>query len=222
MKLLAIETATEACSCALYLDGEIHGRFTVAPQKQAELILPMVDELFADTGLIPTQLDGITFGQGPGGFTGLRIACGVVQGIAFAADLPVIPISSLATLAQGIFLNYGGKQILVAFDARMGEVYWGGYELDNHGVMRLLDKEMVAVPACVSLPDTNGWYGAGSGWARYAPSLLSRLEEKLVTHYPDCYPNAEAMFPLALAAFQAGQWVSAEQALPCYLRDNVV
>lgn len=222
MKLLAFDTATEACSCALYVDGETHAQFTVAPQKHAELILPMIDTLLASAELLPNQLDGLAFGRGPGSFTGLRIASGVAQGIAFGADLPVIPISSLATLAHGIYLEHQVTQILTAFDARMEEVYWGCYALNAQGIMQLVEQEMVCKPQAVPLLKTAGWYGAGSGWASYAQSLLLRLGENVSTYYPDCFPNAQAMIPLALNALQNGQTVPAEQALPVYLRDQVV
>lgn len=222
MKLLAFDTATEACSCALYVNGETQAQFTVAPQKHAELILTMIDTLLANAELLPNQLDGIAFGQGPGSFTGLRIASGVVQGIAFGADLPVAPISSLATLAQGIYLEYKVTQILAAFDARMEEVYWGCYALNEQGIMQQVEREMVCKPQAVPLPKTTGWYGAGTGWASYTQLLLSRLGGHVLTYYPDCFPDAQAMIPLAMNAFQNGQTVSAEHALPVYLRDQVV
>ena len=222
MKLLAFDTATEACSCALHVDGETQAQFTIAPQKHAELILNMIEALLAEAELIPSQLDGLAYGRGPGSFTGLRIASGVAQGIAFGADLPVSPISSLATLAQGIYTQYHVKHILTAFDARMEEVYWGCYTLGEQGIVQLHEPEIVCKPQAIPIPQTTDWYGAGSGWASYAPSLLLRLGEKILTYYPQCFPNAQAMIPLALVAFQTGQAVPAEQALPVYLRDQVV
>jgi tRNA threonylcarbamoyladenosine biosynthesis protein TsaB len=222
MKLLAFDTATEACSCALHVDGETQAQFTIAPQKHAELILNMVNTLLAEAELIPSQLDGLAYGRGPGSFTGLRIASGVAQGIAFGADLSVASISSLATLAQGIYMQYHVKHILTAFDARMEEVYWGCYTLGEQGIVQLHEPEIVCKPQAIPIPQTTGWYGAGSGWASYAPSLLLRLGESVLTYYPHCFPNAQAMIPLALVAFQTGQVVSAEQALPVYLRDQVV
>jgi tRNA threonylcarbamoyladenosine biosynthesis protein TsaB len=222
MKLLAFDTTTEACSCALYLEGEITVRREIAPRKHAALILPMADELLTEAGLKPTQLEGIAFGRGPGSFTGLRIASGVAQGIAFAADIPVAPISSLATLAQVAYIEYGAENVLAAIDARKSEIYWGRYVIDKKGIMRCDGEEHVCAPQEVSLPDVGHWYGVGSGWATYAEVLSTQLGEKLEYYQGEKYPQASAMIPLALAAFIEGKIVSAEDALPVYLRNKVV
>jgi tRNA threonylcarbamoyladenosine biosynthesis protein TsaB len=222
MKLLAFDTTTEACSCALYLDGEITVRKEIAPRKHAALILPMLDELLMERGLKPTQLEGIAFGRGPGSFTGLRIASGIAQGIAFAADIPVAPISSLATLAQIAYIEYGAKNVLAAIDARKSEIYWGRYVIDKQGIMRCDSEERVSAPQEVSLPNAGHWYGVGSGWATYAEILTAQLGEKLESYQGEKYPLASAMIPLALAAFIEGKIVSAEEALPIYLRNKVV
>ncbi|MDM8560289.1 tRNA (adenosine(37)-N6)-threonylcarbamoyltransferase complex dimerization subunit type 1 TsaB [Candidatus Parabeggiatoa sp. HSG14] len=222
MKLLVIDTATEACSCALYLDGEIQDRYVIAPRQHTSLILPMADELLAEAGLKPTQLEGIAFGCGPGSFTGLRIACGVVQGIAFAADIPVAPISSLAALAQATYTKYGAVKVLAAIDARMHEVYWGRYKIDDKDIMRCESKEIVCAPNDISLPSEGQWYGVGTGWATYAENLKAKLGKMVQDYQGKTYPQASAMIPLALAAFQEGKIVSAEDALPVYLRNKVV
>ncbi|MDM8563559.1 tRNA (adenosine(37)-N6)-threonylcarbamoyltransferase complex dimerization subunit type 1 TsaB, partial [Candidatus Marithioploca araucensis] len=141
MKLLAFDASSPACSCALYLDGEITERYEIAPRQHAALILPMADELLTEAGLKPIELEGIAFGRGPGSFTGLRIASGVAQGIAFAADIPVAPISSLATLAQAAYIENGAQKVLAAIDARMSEVYWGMYVIDKQGIMRCEGEE---------------------------------------------------------------------------------
>src|SRR3569833_3307602 len=133
MKLLAIDTATEACSAALYLDGAVNKRYVLAPREHALLILPMIDELLRDANLSPLELDAVAFGRGPGAFTGLRIAAGVAQGIAYGADLPVVPVSSLAALAQGCYRERGVTRVLATIDARIGEVYWGAYRLGSDG-----------------------------------------------------------------------------------------
>ncbi|UCE90616.1 MAG: tRNA (adenosine(37)-N6)-threonylcarbamoyltransferase complex dimerization subunit type 1 TsaB, partial [Pseudomonadota bacterium] len=127
MKLLAIETATEACSVALAVDGDVRDRFEIAPRGHAGLVLPMAKALLAEAGLGLRELDALVFGRGPGAFTGLRIAAGVVQGLAYGAELPVVPVSSLATLAQGVSAQTGASDVLAVFDARMGEVYWGAF-----------------------------------------------------------------------------------------------
>jgi len=222
MKLLALDTSTEACSCALYLDGEIQDRSLLAPRQHTNLILPMAEELLVEAGLKPTQLDGIAFGRGPGSFTGLRIACGVVQGIAFAADIPVAPISSLAALAQAAYIELGAKKVLAAIDARMKEIYWGTFVLDQKNIMQCEGEERVCVPTAVNLSGDGQWYGVGSGWATYQDKLIAKLGNIISDFHGEKYPQASAIIPLALAAFQAGQIVNAEEALPIYLRNKVV
>lgn len=220
MKLLAIETATEGCSAALAIDGEIRERFQIAPRGHTELILPMVDELMAEAGISISQVDAMAFGRGPGAFTGVRIAVGVTQGIAFGADLPVVPVSTLAAVAQGCEAD----QVLVALDARMNEVYWGAYQRNAAGLMDLVGEERVSPPAEVPLPEGADWRGAGVGWAAYETLLAERCASQLSA--ADAWdaailPHARDVAVLGLAGFKAGQAVTAEQALPIYLRDKV-
>ncbi len=219
MKLLAFDASSPACSCALYLDGEITERYKIAPRQHAALILPMADELLTEAGLKPIELEGIAFGRGPGSFTGLRIASGVAQGIAFAADIPVAPISSLATLAQAAYIEKGAQKVFAAIDARMSEVYWGMYIIDKQGIMRCEGEESVSAPHHISLPSTEDWYGVGSAWTIYADILAKKCG---LSQEGESYPQARAMIPLALAAFAEGQIVNAENALPVYLRNKVV
>ncbi len=222
MKLLAIDTSTEACSCALSIDGEIQDRSVIVPRQHTALILPMIDELLQEADLKPIQLDGLAFGRGPGSFTGLRIASGVAQGIAFAANIPVAPISSLATLAQAAYTKKGAKKVLAMIDARMNEIYWGGYTLDNQGIMRSEIEEKVCAPQDINLPMVNQWYGVGSGWKTYTDILTAKWGEALQDKSTNEYPQAWAMIPLALTAFNEGKIVSAEKAVPVYLRNQVV
>ena len=236
MKLLAIETATDACSAALSIDGETIERFKVAPRAHTELILPMVDELMVEAGIGITQVDGIAFGRGPGAFTGVRIAVGVTQGIAFAADLPVVPVSTLAALAQGVKVQEACRQethkqtntekklarrVLVALDARMDEVYWGAYQRNTAGIMELVGEECVSAPEGVPLPTGKDWVGAGIGWAVYDERLAARCEEHVSAWDGTYFPHAREVALLGVAGHMAGQGVSAEQALPVYLRDKV-
>lgn len=225
MKLLAIDTSTEACSAALWLDGEVCQRYQVAPREHGQLILPMIESLLAEAGLALTQLDTLAFGQGPGGFTGVRIANSVIQGLAFGTDLPVVPISSLAALAQGACTELGTPHVLAAIDARIGEVYWGAYRAnENSGLVALVDKEIVCMPEDVPLPlagDVGGWFGVGTGWHTYAQSLKARLGEAVTAWDGQRYPQAQHLAQLAADAFQRGLAVGAEQALPVYLRDEV-
>ncbi len=221
MKFLALETAAEACSVALSIDGEIHLRYEVRPRGHSELVLAMMDELLNEAGLVPPQLDAIAFGRGPGSFTGVRIATGVVQGVAFAADLPVVPVSTLAALAQRACRENGFKRLLPAFDARMGEVYWAAYHLGAAGLVELEGKEAVAKAEDVKLPDSDGWYGIGTGWAVYGGLLAERMGAGLEEQMPDLYCSAEDVALLGAAGFEAGNSVAPELALPIYLRDRV-
>jgi tRNA threonylcarbamoyladenosine biosynthesis protein TsaB len=182
----------------------------------------MIDELLHWADLKPHQLDCLAFGQGPGSFTGLRIASGVAGGIAFAAKIPVIPISSLAILAQAAYAEYGANKVLAAIDARMSEIYWGHYVIDKQGVMQCEDIEIVCAPDKISLPSSGNWYGVGNGWGTYANTLMAKLGETVPEYQSEIYPQARSMIPLALAAFKGGQIVNAEEALPVYLRDQVV
>ena len=149
MKLLAIDTATEACSAALYIDGNILEKYEVAPRQHAELILPMIDALLAEAELELASLDGLAFGRGPGAFTGVRIATGIVQGLAFASDLPVVPVSTLAAMAQGAANQ--SNTILSAIDARMGEIYWAIFTVGDDGLVKPQSDEQVTKPEVLNI-----------------------------------------------------------------------
>lgn len=222
MILLAVETATDACSAALMIDDEIIERFKIAPRAHTQLILPMIDELFAEAGIGIKQVGAMAFGRGPGAFTGARIAVGVTQGIAFAADLPVVPVSTLAALAQGC----DADRVLVAVDARMNEVYWGAYQRNPEGLMTVRGEECVMTPGEVPLPEQSQmpgvqWYGAGSGWNTYTAALNERCGGLVSAWDGERLPHARDVARLGMVGFQAGQAVRAEQALPVYLRDQV-
>lgn len=222
MKLLAIETATEACSAALLIDGDVTVRYRVEPRKHSELILPMMKSLLAEAELSLGQLDALAFGRGPGGFTGVRIASGVVQGAAYAVDLPVVPVSTLASLAQRGFREHQEKRMLCAFDARMNEVYWGIYQVeDETGLARLKGEESVSSPALVSKPEGNNWQGIGTGWGSYHDQLTAHLGDQMKGSLPDLYCSAFDVALLGADGFKRGEVVSADQASPIYLRNNV-
>lgn len=216
MKLLALDTATEACTVALWQDGQVLERHETGGQ-HAERLLPMVNALLAEAGLVLTQLDALAFGRGPGSFTGLRIGAGVIQGLAFGADLPVVPVSSLAALAQGV----DAPNVLAAFDARMQQVYWGAYCRNPQGLMALQGAEQVLAPQRVPVPDGAEWVGAGQGWDVYHAALHSRLGDHLKAWVPQQLPLARHVAGLGVAAFREGAALSAELALPVYLRDDV-
>lgn len=221
MKLLAIDTAAEACSAALLLGGEVRSRFQHAPRRHGELILALMDGLLAEAGLGLTQLDALAFGRGPGAFTGIRIATGVVQGAAFGAGLPVVPVSNLAALAQRHFREQGHRHILAAFDARMGEVYWGAFCIDRDGLARAAGPEQVTTPQAVVVPPGEGWHGAGSGWGTHGAMLAQRVGVGLLSLTPELVCHAQDVAVLGAALYREGQAVPPEHALPVYLRDQV-
>jgi tRNA threonylcarbamoyladenosine biosynthesis protein TsaB len=221
MKLLAIETATEACSAAIFVGGVIHQRLRVAPQEHSRLILPMIDSLLAEARIRVAELDGLAFSRGPGSFTGVRIGAGVVQGIALATHLPVVPVSTLAALAMRVAGRPGMRGALAALDARMGEVYWGAYELRSSGQLALLGAERVCAPEKVPVPERGRWVGVGNGWAAYREVLGARLGDAIAAVEPLRCPAAREVALLGVEGLRAGRVVPAEQALPIYLRDRV-
>ncbi len=221
MKLLAIDTSTEACSAALVIGETIEECFAMAPQRHAELILPMLDELLRGAGLGVGDLDGLAFARGPGAFTGLRIGAGVAQGIAFGSNLAVAPVSTLAALAQRAYGLTGHTQVIAAIDARMGEVYWGVYQLAGEGIMRSVVEECVCPPARAPLPASGRWLGIGTGWTGHAEFLKQRLGDRLFEVAADPYLHAREVAVLGLDVFRQNRAVTAELAVPVYLRDEV-
>lgn len=221
MKILALDTATEACSAALYDDGRVLERYTLAPREHTALILPMLDELLAESGYTLKDMDCLGFGRGPGAFTGVRIAAGVVQGIAFAADLPVVPVSTLAALALVALDETAMDYAFPCIDARMGEVYWGVYGRSAGDIPELWQKERVCAPAWVDCPESVVGVVLGSGWAAYGEVLRQRLPSQVGAELTGRYPRANAVARLTAEGFKQGRQVAAELAVPVYLRDNV-
>jgi tRNA threonylcarbamoyladenosine biosynthesis protein TsaB len=222
-KILALDTSTQACSVALWIDGEVREDFRDIPRQHTQLLLPMVQQILADAGLALSQLDGIAFGRGPGSFTGLRICTGVTQGLALGADLPVAPVSTLAALAQQAADECQVDGVLTALDARMDELYWGCYQLDPvSGVPILMGEERVCGPEWVTTPPLiqGKWIGYGTGWC-YQDRLPAAVRDAVIQIEPRAEPRASAIAKLGAALIAAGQGVLPEQALPVYLRDNV-
>lgn len=217
MKLLAFETATEACSVALYLDGQILERHQIAPRLHAEYALPWAEELLAQAGIKRSQLDAIALSRGPGAFTGVRLAIALAQGIALALDKPVVAVSTLRAIAvQG-----EGNRILAAIDARMGEVYVGAFERNGDELIAV-SREAVAAPEVVALPDDKGgWHGVGTGFSAAGNALQSRLGTQLLDVDASVLPHAADVARLAVAAFARGEAMAPERVEPAYLRDNV-
>ena len=223
MRLLAFETATEACSVSLWLDGEVHERFEIAPRRHAELSLPWAGQLLAEAGVAKSQLDAIAVGRGPGAFTGVRLAVALAQGIALALDRPVVPVSTLAALALQARalqpLDSEPARVLAAIDARMGEVYAGRFELRGDDVVAL-SQEAVGAPDSLGLEGT-GWLGVGTGFAAAQGALRDRLGAQLVDCDATALPHAADIARLAAIAFSRGECVAPERVEPAYLRNNV-
>jgi len=215
MKLLALDTATEACSVALVNNDAVIEQ-QVMGRQHAERILSMIDTIMAEAACQLTELDAVVFGRGPGMFTGLRIGAGVVQGIAFSADLPVVAVSSLAALAQG----QSSDQVLAMFDARMEQVYWGCYVRNDEGTMELIGEEQVNAPADIELPEGQ-WQSVGSGWDQYRQQLQSHLGDQISDGVEGCAPSALDVARLGAIGLQQGRAVTAAEALPVYIRDDV-
>lgn len=218
MKLLALDTATDACSVALYIDGAILQRHEVAPQRHTQLLLPMVRALCAEAGLTPAGLDAIALGIGPGAFTGVRVAASVAQGLAYAHALPVVEVSTLAALAQGGFRVTGALGWIATLDARRHEIYWAHYRIDD-GLAVATSAEHVSPPAEVMLPGTAGWRPAGTGWPAYAPAMGTAWPE----FGPPALllPEARDLAVLAAALFAAGGGIAAAEVAPTYLRQAI-
>lgn len=218
MNLLAIETASETCSVALGINGEVRELYRHAPRQHAELLLPWVEQMLADAGIGYASLDAIAFSRGPGSFTSLRIGIGVVQGLAWASDRPVVPVSSLAATAQTVVAS-GVDVALVALDARMDEVFTGAYRANENGIMTALSAEQVCPPENVRVPVPGKTFGIGNGFDRYA--ALGALSAELLGVRADVWPRASAVLTLAQDWLRTHEPLSAELAQPVYLRDDV-
>ncbi|MDH4274029.1 MAG: tRNA (adenosine(37)-N6)-threonylcarbamoyltransferase complex dimerization subunit type 1 TsaB [Gammaproteobacteria bacterium] len=220
MKLLALETSTDACSVALVWEDQVIERFLVLPQGHTQTLLPMCESVLQQAGVRLTQLDGIAFSRGPGAFTGVRIAVAAAQGLALGAGIPVFPVSSLAAVALGVGQRTECTRVAVALDARMREVYWGCYQVDvKLRQVSLLVPECVCPAIDVPLPlGVSQWVGAGPGWAVYTSALSDRLGARVAHIEMEAGPHARDIAHLA-------HWetpVDPILAQPVYLRDRVV
>lgn len=216
MKVLALETATDACSVALLCDTQCLQRHELAPQRHTQLVLPMVRALCAEAGVSLAMLDAIAVGVGPGAFTGVRVATAVAQGLAYAHDLPIAPVSTLLALAQGGFRLTGTRRWLATLDARRHELYWAHGEIDDASLAQLVTGEHVSAAAAVRLPADDAWGAVGTGWPAYAADMHG--------HWPDLgalpllYPEAQDVATLGAALYAAGTVVEPAQLAPTYLR----
>jgi len=220
MNILALDTCTESCSAALLYESELFEQHEMTQRGHSDLILGMMDALFKQAGTTISTVDAVAFGRGPGSFTGVRVGVGVAQGIAFARDIPVIPVSTLLAVAQDAADKLDVDYIAVAMDARMGEIYCASFQCKN-GIVELLDSERVCPPEQFKPNSEQQWLGVGTGWREYDAILRDNFAGSLANVSVEHYPNASIITKLALIEANAGRILPAEQALPVYLRDNV-
>ena len=216
MRILALETSTEYCSVALWQSGAIIECCERVGQKHSERLMEMLDGVLREANVTLAQLDGIAFGAGPGSFTGVRIACGVAQGLALGADLPVVGVCTLQALAQAS----GHDKVIAALDARMAEVYHAVYE-KCEGRWVTVSEPSLCLPQDAQPVEGKGWFGAGSGFDVHGAELEERFAGKIDGNDARAVPQASAIAQLAAVMFAAGQGVDAAQAMPFYLRDKV-
>ncbi|MEN9917501.1 MAG: peptidase glycoprotease [Pseudomonadota bacterium] len=222
LKLLAIDTSTEACSAALMLQDQMLERYQCVPRAHTQLILPMMQALLDEAGLKLSDLDALAFTCGPGSFTGIRIAASIVQASAFAADLPVIPVSSLQCLAQTAYRELQVEQVLAAIDAHLQEVFSASYRLQTQtGLMQACSVEQLGLPQQCVASGLTQFVGVGSGWDRYHDLFETQFKNQLQQWFPQRYPKAYDAAVIAADAWQRGAVLTAAQALPTYLRETV-
>lgn len=225
MKLLALDTSTEACSVALQIGAEMLSLDEVCPQQHSKRVLPMVQQLLSQAGIALKDLDGIVFGRGPGSFTGVRIGVGVAQGLAFGAGLPLYGVSTLAAMAQAAKRLYHADKVVAAIDARMAEVYLGCYQLDATGLMQPAGEEIARKPAELVAADVPAGFGAakvfgvGTGFQTYPDALTAWQQVHICPQI--LYPSAQDMLVLSQVALTKGLFVAPELAEPTYVRDEV-
>jgi tRNA threonylcarbamoyladenosine biosynthesis protein TsaB len=216
MRILALESSTEYCSVALWQDGNVVNRCELVGQRHSELLIGILDSLLHEADIKISELDGIAFGAGPGSFTGVRIACGVTQGLALGADLPVVGVCTLQALAQAA----GHDKVIAALDARMGEIYHAVYE-KRAGAWVTICEPNLCLPQQAPQIQGSGWFGVGSGFAMYGAVLGDRYAGQITGSDIQAVPQASAIAEFAAPLFAAGQGMDAAQAMPFYLRDKV-
>jgi tRNA threonylcarbamoyladenosine biosynthesis protein TsaB len=225
MKLLALDTSTEFLSLALQLDDKIYSHHQHAGNASSELVLPQIQALLNSANIKLSDLDGIAFGAGPGAFTGVRVACGVAQGLGFGANIPVVGVNTLLAVAQAS----GADKVIVCLDARMGEIYHAMFERRENGWQEIAETKVckpeaspiLASGASPKIVYGKGWVGAGSGWAVYGDILREIYAQNLVHVNAEITPTAEAILQLAMPTFAAGKAKPASEAMPIYIRNRV-
>lgn len=224
LHLLALDASSSACSVALLRQhgeqSECLARFEMTPRAHTRRLMPMVDEVLAEAQISPQQLDAVAFGRGPGSFTGLRIAAGAAQGLAFGLDCPLVAISTLEALALQAHRRYHFRHIVTALDARMGEIYVATWHCLNDALSRQSD-EAVLPPAALCLPDDEtDWVGVGSGFSLWE-QFNTGVQVGMTQHLTDLEPRAEEIAWLGARDLEAGLGQAADKAQPVYLRNDV-
>ena len=220
MRILALDTSTEYLSLALQLDGTTLHYDVLAGQSHSQQILPQIRALLNEANIELTDLHGITFGAGPGSFTGVRIACGVAQGLAFGANLPVVAINTLMALAEASFEECGAIKVIACLDARMGEVYHAAFERRDDSWHEVSPSGLFK-PQTVPSVDGSDWVGAGSGWLTYGEQLSVIYGPQIKHTLPQTLPKASALLSIAQPLFAAGLARPAAEAAPIYIRNKV-
>ncbi len=216
MDILALETSTEYCSVALWQDGKVSERCERVGQKHSEVLMAMLDTLLKDASIRISRIGGIAFGKGPGSFTGVRIACGVAQGLAFGADVKVVGVCTLQALAEASRRD----KVIAALDARMGELYLAAYERGNGAWTTVIEPRLCRADTAPGVSG-DGWFGAGSGFEVYEAALSAHYGGQVLGVDAQSVPRAGAVAQIAAAEFAQGHAVDAALALPLYLRDKV-
>jgi tRNA threonylcarbamoyladenosine biosynthesis protein TsaB len=221
VNILALECSTEILSVAVYAAGELRERVEQTGKRHGDVLLPMIDAALADAGVDKLSLHAVAFGRGPGAFTGVRMAVAAAQGIAYGLDIPAIPVSSLAALAQEGFDRGAAPPMLALADARMGEVYAGFFDVGADGLVYAIGEERLAIPEALSLPGDDVWCVLGPGFHAYRQALDRALGYRADGVTRSCFPQASTIARLAARELREGRVVAAAQALPVYLRDKV-
>lgn len=220
MKLLSIESSTETLSLALQTEAGLRTFNAVTGPAASQRILPEIQRLLTESGLKLSELDGLVYGAGPGAFTGVRVAVGVAQGLAFGAGLPVVGVSSVLAVAESARQLMQADKVIVCLDARMGEVYHAAFEWQADAWQEI-SAPIVCKPQAVPEIEGAGWVGAGSGWAVFGEVLSATYAAQLQQILPEVLPEASAMLRLAQPLFAAGSTQLAHEAAPLYVRNRV-
>ena len=223
MKLLALDTSSDACSVALQLDNTISETHVVEPKQHTRLLIPMIRDLLRDAGVQLQDLDTIILGNGPGSFIGMRIAASVAQGLAFGSGLKIVPVSSMAAVAAEVMETYSAAEVIVAQDARMNEAYLGIYRDDGDGIPNAVTDEVLQPIEKIDVLATanaSELFAAGQAWEKY-PALLE-LNRAAIAELVDVrYPKARYLLGLGMRAWQAGEAIAPENLAPAYIRSKV-